>query len=535
MSFTSLFKTTRPAPIHQQAVHENSYFEALFQSHLDAYIIYNKESKIITDCNRRVKQMFELPEGVCFNELFISQVMMRHLDEGSPNTEILMNDIPDEWFGEASFLTHTRYPFFAHIKTTALNKGDTPYQIISIRDITEIKQAEAQLRKSKAEVDEASKAKARFLSSISHELRTPLNGILGTANLILADKTLQEGIKKHLCVLRFSSEHMLGIINDILDFSKIDAGKQELNKHDFNLKECLDNIAASFYSQFENKKLQLKTTFHPRLDKAVISSDKIKLNQVITNLISNALKFTHSGCVNLSADITAADDELLTVLFAVEDTGIGIPKDKQEAMFDPFIQVHGADLQRTYGGTGLGLTISDKLVQAFGGKIQVESEPGKGTRFYFTIKFPLAVNNSVALQDFTVAEKPVDIRGVRILVVEDNEINASILKGFLDKWGIRVMEATHGIQALELLKYQKFDLILLDLEMPEMDGYTTVKKIREQNITTPVMAFTATLLENMEAIIQDAGFDDYILKPYRPAELKKKIELYAPHRVFEYA
>jgi signal transduction histidine kinase len=535
MSLASLFKTGKNAALPSKVGNENSYFEALFQSHLDAFIIYNKETKIISDCNRRVRQMFELPDGVCFNELFVSQVMMRHLNEGSPNTEILMNDIPDEWFGEASFLTHTRYPFFAHIKTTALKKGDTAYQIISIRDITEIKEAEAQLRKSKAEVEEAAKAKARFLSGISHELRTPLNGIIGTANLILADKTLQDGVKKHLNVLRFSSEHMLGIINDILDFSKIDAGKQELNSHEFSLKECLDNIAGSFYTQFENKKIELKTTFNANLAKVVVNSDKIKLNQVITNLISNALKFTHTGSVNLKADIKAADDKSATVLFEVEDTGIGIPKEKQESMFAPFVQVHGADLQRTYGGTGLGLTISDKLVQAFGGKIQVESEPGKGTRFFFTLTFLLAVNTPVALQNFAVPEKVKDIRGVRILMVEDNEINSAILKGFLDKWGIRVMEAAHGIQALELLKYHTFDLVLLDLEMPEMDGYTTVKKIREQNITTPVMAFTATLLENMESIIQEAGFDDYILKPYRPAELKKKIEKHAPHRVFEYA
>lgn len=535
MNFSALFKPGKQPVSASNNEKDSSYFEALFQSYLDAYIIYNKETKQVTDCNRRVRQMFELPEEACFNGLFISQVMMRYLKEGSPNTELLMNGIPDEWYGEATFITHTKHSFFAHIKTTAIKKDNSEYQIMSIRDITEIKEAEAQIRRSRAEVESAAKAKARFLSSISHELRTPLNGIIGTANLILADKTLQEGIKKHINVLRYSSEHMLGIINDILDFSKIDAGKLELNNHDFNLKESMNNIVGSFLSQYQKKNLELKTAFHPQLSKVNIISDKIKLSQVITNLLSNALKFTSSGSVELRVNIEEATKENITVHFEVEDTGIGIPKEKLQDIFNAFTQVHGADLQRTYGGSGLGLTISERLVQMFGGKMEVESTPGKGTRFYFTLGFPLAKDLNTAPSEFAIPEKTKDIRGIRVLVVEDNEINAAILKGFLDKWMIRTMEATHGIQALELLKYHKFDLILLDLEMPEMNGYATLKKIREQGLATPVIAFTATLLENMETIIQDAGFNDYILKPFRPAELKKKIEGFVPHRVFDYA
>ncbi len=536
MNLSTLFKAGKYNEAAKKNEKDNSYLEVLFQSHLDAYIIYNKETKRITDCNRMVKQMFELPEDTSFDDLYITQVMMRHLNEGSSNTEILMNEIPDGWFGEASFVTYTKYPFCAHIKTIPIFKGDTPCQILSIRDITEIKAAEAQLRKSKVEVEEAALAKARFLSSISHELRTPLNGIIGTANLILADETLQEGIKKHMSVLRYSSEHMLGIINDILDFSKIDAGKLELNSYEFNLKDAVDNIAGSFLSQYSAKNIELITKYHPLLQRANIKSDKIKLSQIITNLLSNALKFTHSGSVTLKVNIDKFSTEEIVVQFEVEDTGIGIPEDKVKDIFRAFTQVHNAaDLKRTYGGTGLGLTISDMLVQIFGGKMQVESNSGKGTRFYFSITFPLAATYNEVPGEFLPVEKPKDIKGVRILVVEDNEINASILTGFLNKWKVRMMEASHGIQALELLKYHKFDLILLDLEMPEMDGYTTIKKIKEQGIETPVMAFTATLLDNMEENLKEAGFTDYILKPFRPGELKKKIETHAPHRVFDYA
>lgn len=535
MNFSTLFKPgkyTTAVPAKNEK--DNSYLEALFQSHLDTYIIYNKETKQITECNNRAKQMFELPENIFFTDLYVSQVMMRYLKEGSPNTEILMNEIPDGWFGEATFITHTKYPFFAHIRTIPFFNGDIPCQVICIRDITEIKEAEAQLKKSKVEVEEASLAKARFLSSISHELRTPLNGIIGTANLILAEKTLQEGIKKHINVLRYSSEHMLGVINDILDFSKIDAGKLELNSYEFNLRNAIDNVAGSFLSQFTAKKVELITKYDPLLNRAIVNSDKIKLNQVITNLLSNALKFTHSGSVELRVKIEKFSSETVTVQFEVEDTGIGIPQDKIQDIFEAFTQVHNADLKRAYGGSGLGLTITEKLVQMFGGKMQVESQLGKGSRFFFSISFPLTASLNNLPGDFTPAEKPIDIRGIRVLVVEDNEINASILCGFLEKWKIRFMEASHGIQALELLKYHRYDLILLDLEMPEMNGYSTVQKIREQGIATPVVAFTATLLDNMEESLKNAGFDDYILKPFRPAELKKKIEVFAPHRAIDY-
>lgn len=528
MNLTGLFRQSKGTD------KDSSYYEGLFQSYLDACIIYNKQTGLITDCNRRVRQMFELPEEECFNNLYISQVMLRHLQEGSPNMELLMNGLPDEWYGEATFVTRNKYVFYAHIKASTILKSGNRFQILSIRDISEIKQAEAELRKARADVEEAGRSKARFLSSISHELRTPLNGIIGTANLMLSDKNLQEGIKKHVSVLRYSSEHMLGIINDILDFSKIDAGKLELNKHEFHLKDSMDNIVNSFHSQFHKKGISLTAVYHPKLDKVNVVSDKVKLSQVITNLLSNALKFTSIGGVELRVDIANFTGDIATIKFEVEDTGIGIPEEKLNDIFEAFTQVHGVDLQRTYGGTGLGLTISEKLVHMFGGKMKVKSTPGKGTRFYFSLDFNLA-RSIEAVPVVQAAEAPKDIRGIRVLMVEDNEINAAILKGFLDSWYIRSMEASHGIQALELLKYHKFDLILLDLEMPEMNGYTTLQKIREQGLTLPVIAFTATLLENMETIIQQAGFDDYILKPFRPAELKKKLEAYVPHRVFDYA
>ncbi len=329
---------------------------------------------------------------------------------------------------------------------------------------------------------------------------------------------------------------MLGIINDILDFSKIDAGKLELRKQSFNLKESIENIMRSFDIQFKNKNIGFIYKENESLDHIYIMSDEVKLSQIITNLLSNALKFTIEGSVTLAVKLEASTDSVAKILFEVIDTGIGIPQEKQSEIFQGFAQVHSDDHARKFGGTGLGLTISERLVTKFGGRLEVESNPGEGTRFYFSIPFEIATMeeiNDKSANDSSI-ESLSDTRGLRILVVEDNEINARILISFLKKWGIQIKEAENGIHALELIKYHKFDLVLMDLEMPEMDGYTAIKKIRETNTTIPVLAFTATLLENMDSIISENGFNDFVLKPYRPTELKKKILQYAPHRKVDY-
>jgi signal transduction histidine kinase/CheY-like chemotaxis protein len=521
------------APVQNLSV-RSDYNEALFQNSLDGYIIFNQETLEVVDHNKRMLSLLELPPDSDLKTLYITQIMMRYLAEDSANKELMMNRIPHYWHGEAGFVTHIKNKFYSYVKSVSFNRNDTNFQILSIRDITPIKQTDEELKTFKESVEKAGRAKARFLSSMSHELRTPLNGIIGTSNLIKSEADLPDSIQKHIDVLLYSSEHMLGIINNILDFSKIDAGKQELKKQSFNLKKCIDNLAASFDLQFKNKSIQLIVDQSPELEGVNILSDETKLSQVISNLLSNALKFTLVGNVTLLAKINRTSEEKITIYFEVADTGIGIPKDKQLEIFQGFAQVHAAELSRRFGGTGLGLTISEKLVNIFGGKLEVESAPEKGSRFYFTLEFETALTATSAF-DLPVAEDNADIRGIKVLVVEDNEINAKILKSFLKKWEVQVKEAGNGVHALEILKYHQFDLILLDLEMPEMDGYTAIKIIRQTDKTTPILAFTASLLENMDSILAEAGFNGYVLKPYRPAELKAKIELYAPHRKIAYA
>ncbi len=511
------------------------FHEALFQSYLDAYVIFNCETKEVIDYNKRMLGLFEIPAETELKNLYITQVMMRYLAEDSTNKELMMDNIPDYWHGEAAFITHKKEKFYSYVKSVVYYREENKYQILSIRNITHTKDAEKELKVYQESVEKAGRAKARFLSSMSHELRTPLNGIIGTSNLMKSEPDLTDELQKHVDVLLYSSEHMLGIINDILDFSKIDAGKTELKNRGFNIKNCIDNVAATFDSQFINKDLQLIVEQSRDLGGLNILSDEIKLSQVITNLLSNALKFTLQGKVTLGVTLIEQSPEKVTLRFEVKDTGIGIPPEKKLEIFQGFSQVHAAELSRRFGGTGLGLTISEKLVQLFGGKLEVESELNQGSRFYFTLTFEPAKKSPLLAEKRIFSDQPTDIRGIKILIVEDNEINAKILKSFLKKWEIQIKEAGNGLHALEILKYHRFDLILMDLEMPEMDGYTAIKIIRTTDTETPVLAFTASLLENMDEFLADAGFNGYVLKPYRPAELKEKIELFAPHRKIEYA
>jgi signal transduction histidine kinase len=512
-----------------------NYFEALFQSTLDAYIVFEKETGEIVDFNKTTSLLFELPYEESIKGLFLSQYMMRYLSDKSMNLELIMNNIPDDWQGEGIFRTHNKNEFTGYINSLTFYKDEKKHQVLCIRDISKAKEPEKVIEAYKESLESSAKVKTRFLSSVSHELRTPLNGIIGTTNLILEDPAISEKTKQQLKLQLYSSEHMLSIINDILDFSKIDSGKMELNNHNFNLLDTLQNLVSSFENQFANNKIELRFDYEPALAAINIISDDVKIRQVLNNLISNALKFTIDGSVVLSASVEQDNKEEVAVLFSVKDTGIGINKEKQVEIFEGFVQVHAEDLKRRFGGTGLGLTISEKLINLLGGSITVESEPGRGSCFSFTLSFKK--QPQVAAPVLTADEyiPAIDIKGVRILIVEDNDINIAVLKSFLNKWNIRLMEAANGLQALELLKYHSFDLILMDLEMPEMNGYSATKIIRQTNPTVPIIAFTATLLENMDTLVTNDGFNDYILKPFKPGELKKKIEKFAPHRKIEYA
>ncbi len=515
---------------------ETAFYSLLFQSPIDAHFIIDKETLQIFDFNQATLSLFELDDTANLKGLYFSQVILKYIKSDSANIDIIANDIPANWHGQGNFITQTDKPFDGYVSCTYFFIGKKEYQLISIRDVTLLKTPLLINNTDIEKIEDAATIKTRFLSSISHELRTPLNGIIGTTNLILEEPNLSVQAKKQLQLQLYSSEHMLSIINDILDFSKINSGKMEFNNQPFYLCDALKNITQSFENQFKQNKIQLHYNCDDSLDNLFIISDEVKLRQILNNLLSNALKFTIEGSVTLNAVIKSNTPDTVSVNFTIKDTGIGICKEKQQEIFEGFTQVHAEDLKRRFGGTGLGLTISQKLVQLFGGNINVQSELGKGATFSFIITFKK--HDIPAEKESKNAKKgtsKIDIRGIKALIVEDNEINTMVLKTFLVKWGVRIMEASNGLHAVELVKYHKFDVIFMDLEMPEMNGYDATKIIRANKNPVPIIAFTATLLEDMNVLMSQKGFNDYILKPFKPAELKNKIEKFAPHRLIEYA
>jgi signal transduction histidine kinase/CheY-like chemotaxis protein len=383
------------------------------------------------------------------------------------------------------------------------------------------KNKEEQLTTAKEKAEESSKAKLQFLSNMSHELRTPLNGIIGTTNLLqLEDHTVHQ--KEHFELLQYSSSNMLNLVNDVLDFSKIESGKIELEQRKFNIETFIKNIYNSFAQQFEAKQLYFKLATDEDLNVNIISDD-IRLGQILNNLLANALKFTHIGGVTLFVKITHLTLDRINIAFAVTDTGIGIPTQKLDTIFESFIQ---ADLNTTrkYGGTGLGLSISKKLTEVFKSTLKVTSEVHKGSTFYFDITVPKNMS-SITVEE-KIEEDIKSLEGLDILIAEDNKINMLIARKFLIKWGAQLTEAVNGIEAIECCKKRSFDVVLLDLEMPEADGYTALEEIRKIHPKLPAFAFTATAFENIEQVLYSKGFNDYILKPFAPNELNLKLAQY---------
>lgn len=374
--------------------------------------------------------------------------------------------------------------------------------------------------KQKKKTEEAAMARSRFLSNMGHELRTPLNGIIGVSNLLEKQPSLPHQ-EEYLNILKYCSDHMLRLVNDILDFNKIEAGKLNLHPTDFNLKNLLDKSILPFHNHFEEKGIQLKVAVDPALN-AVVHHDDLRLVQILNNILANALKFTEKGFVELKATSISQTDEKIRVQFCIKDSGIGISPEDQQRIFDSFWQASNHSSRR-FGGTGLGLTISQRLLQLMNSTMQVSSARNQGSEFAFTIDFALSSAGSVIAG---MEEDHNDLRGYRVLIAEDNIINMMIAKKMLEDWKAEVVTAENGAVAIETLsRDSNFDIILLDLEMPEVDGYTAIREIRKMHPEIPAIAFTAALLDNemLQSLIR-MGFVDCALKPFIPQELLSKIK-----------
>jgi len=419
--------------------------------------------------------------------------------------------------------------------------GAPAYAIAVIKDVSDRKRLEAELRLAKEAAEAANRAKDEFLANVSHEIRTPFGAILGMTELVL-ETPLNEDQRECLEIAKSAADSLLGIINDLLDFEKIEAGKLELDPSDFSLREVLLDTLQTMVVRAQAKGIELVCDIHPDAPDALVG-DAGRLRQVLINLISNAIKFTIHGqvAVRVKVDDGPAPQGVALLCFMVSDTGIGIPPEGRERIFRAFEQAESTTTRR-YSGTGLGLTIAARLVSLMGGTINVESEPGRGSTFFFTARFgqqPHPRERVVARPSDVIHEAatPTSLAApLRILAAEDSQLNSQHLERLLTRRGHTMRVATDGREALDLAIEGAFDLLLLDLHMPELDGFQVVRAIRLREHTTggrlPVIALTARARKEDRESCLAAGMDDYLSKPVRAVELFAAIDrVVAPDRV----
>lgn len=515
----------------QALIENNNKLNAIIESTKSLIFSFDKELKI-TACNSvfrdKVKQLYklEIAVGDSLTEILKHNTnyhaFENYINRAFACEHFSVNDELGNPFIQTHFFTLTFNPVCSE-------SGHCNEVAVYASSIEESKKAEMEVIKAKLDAERTAKAKSEFLSNMSHEIRTPMNAIIGLSEILL-NENLTEKQLDNLKSIKYSADNLLVIINDILDFSKIESGKVEFESIPFDLSQKMNEIIKTFKFKAEDKKLKLSCEVDPGIPSQIVG-DPYRLNQIILNLMSNGLKFTEKGGVTLKVEIMRENESTLDLLFQVIDTGIGIPRDKLESVFESYTQAY-TDTTRKFGGTGLGLAITRQLVLLQNGEITLNSEVGIGTTF--SVRMPFAKCHEKH-SDGTLLNEESEVKDLsqfEILLVEDNPINQMVAQQVLENWNAKVEFADDGLQAVEKLQQKDYSLVLMDLQMPVMNGYQATEFIRNKinrvkNPDIPIIALTADAFPETKRKVIESGMNDFVTKPLEQNDLYNKIKLHA--------
>lgn len=496
-------------------------FQASLLNQLESAIIASNNDRKIVYWNEYAEKLLGWTKEEVLGRL-VEEVLIDKDERKNQEKRIEELDKDKRWEGELKVLHQDGHTIPIHASSTRLQgqqQQEIGYAFVCF-DISVQVRVKNRLQKAKDKAEKAAVAKQDFLSTMSHEIRTPLNVVIGMARLLIDEDPKPEQLE-YLKSLQFSANNLLVIINDILDFSKIEAGKVKLEKINFSIHEVVEGVMNAFLFRADEKGIVLKSVIDEAVPERIVG-DQVRLTQVLNNLVSNAIKFTEQGFVSIHVNPLNVRGEHVDISFEVRDSGIGISQDKIRTIFNSFTQAT-SDTTRKFGGTGLGLTICKRLVELQGGSIQVKSKEGIGSNFGFTLTYrkadqlvsqPVPENEEYQLSD------------IRLLLVEDDPSNRMVACSFLGKMGVQVTVAENGAEALKRVQSHDFDIVLMDLQMPLMDGYEATRAIRnlgEAYKNLPIVALTADVVSDAKERVLKAGMNDYLSKPFNPNTLYQKI------------